>query len=309
MAHDHHHHGESRSDYFTEQLLTIFVVGALGFVAVQLYQGQMLGVILAKQFHLPVLIGGIVVLAIVVLRAIAVWREAGEVHDQHSHDDHAHKHVHGPDCDHDHHTPGHVHGPDCDHDHGHSHTHAAHDHSAEDHGHSHDLTWVFARMLVLLFPVALFVLGVPNKGFSPDYLARMLSGEESMGDKTLDAVADKAGTVMSFNDLNDAAFDPAKRESMQGQEAVLEGKFHKLGDKDFTLFRLKMTCCAADTIPLKVRIKVESGSLSGFKNSDGVSVKGQIQFIQLPGKSQFTPVIKVNDITDIRKIELANDYE
>ena len=61
MAHDHHHHGESRSDYFTEQLLTIFVVGALGFVAVQLYLGQMLGVILAKQFHLPVLIGGVVV--------------------------------------------------------------------------------------------------------------------------------------------------------------------------------------------------------------------------------------------------------
>ena len=120
----------------------------------------------------------------------AVWREAGEVQDEHHAHDHGHHdhpdhaHVHGPDCDHDHHKPGHVHGPDCEHTHGDA--HAAHDHSPDDHGHSHDLTWVFARMLVLLFPVALFVLGVPNKGFSPDYLARMLSSEESMGDKTLD---------------------------------------------------------------------------------------------------------------------------
>jgi hypothetical protein len=310
VAHDHHHHGESLRDYVTEQLLTIFVVGALGFVAVQMYRGQMLGWILAKQFHLPVLIGGVAVLSIVALRAIAVWREAGEMN---AHAHHDHKHVHGPDCDHAHdhaHDAGHVHGPDCDHDHSHDHghSHAGHDHSAADHGHSHDLTWVFARMLVLAFPVSLFALGVPNKGFSPDYVARMLDGDKAL-DKDLVAVASKEGTVMSFNDLNDAAFDPAKRESMEGQTAVLEGKFHKLGDKEFTLFRLKMTCCAADTIPLKVRIKVDNGSLSGFRNSDGVSVKGQIQFIQLPGKSQYIPVIKVADITDIKKVDIANEYE
>ena len=35
-------------------------------------------------------------------------------------------------------------------------------------GHSHDMSWVFARMLILVFPVALFALGVPNAGFSKE---------------------------------------------------------------------------------------------------------------------------------------------
>jgi hypothetical protein len=308
MAHDHHHHGSMR-DYFTEQLLTIFVVGLLGFVAVQLYRTDMLQFVLAPQFRYPVFVGGIAVLVVVVVRAVSVWREAGEVNAHaHSHDHAHHHHDHGQDCDHkhDHHEPGHVHGPDCNHDHDHKH---GHDHSHDDHGHSHDLSWVMARMLVLFFPIALWGLGVPNKGFSNDYLAKLVSPDTAL-DGDLKAVASKEGTVMSFNDLNDAAFDEAKRESMQGQSAVLEGKFRKIGDKEFTLFRLKMTCCAADTIPLKVRIKVEGGgSLSGFRDYDGVSVKGQIQFVQVPGKSQYIPVIKVNDITDIKKINLPNEYE
>jgi hypothetical protein len=317
MAHDHHHHGSMR-DYFTEQLLTIFVVGLLGFVAVQLYRTDMLQFVLAPQFRYPVFLGGVAVLAVVVIRAVSVWREAGEVNAQahtHEHAHHDHNHVHGPDCDHTHdhkHDPGHVHGPDCDHthDHGHSHAHAGHDHGHDDHGHSHDLSWVFARMLVLFFPIALFGLGVPNKGFSNEYLAGLLGDQDkSLGDAKLKDVASKDGSVMSFNDLNDAAFDEAKRESMQGQTAVLEGKFRKIGDREFTLFRLKMTCCAADTIPLKVRIILERDSLSGFKDYDGVSVKGQIQFIQVPGKSQYIPVIKVKDITDIKKVNLANEYE
>ena len=312
MAHDHHHHGSMR-DYFTEQLLTIFVVGLLGFVAIQLYRTGMLQFVLAPQFRFPVFLGGIAVLVVVVIRAVSVWREAGELNAQaHSHDHghhHDHNHVHGPDCDHGHdhkHETGHVHGPGCDH----GHSHAAQDHSHDNHGHSHDLSWVFARMLILFFPIALWGLGIPNKGFSNEYLGQMLGKNDVALDKQLPDVASKEGSVMSFNDLNDAAFDEAKRESMQGQTAVLEGKFRKIGDKEFTLFRLKMTCCAADTIPLKVRIKVEGGgSLSGFRDYDGVSVKGQIQFIQVPGKAQYIPVIKVMDITDIKKVDLPNEYE
>lgn len=308
MAHGHHHHGESLRDYFTEQLATIGVVGVLGFAAVQLYLADRLRFVLAEPFRLPVLLGGIAVLVVVAVRAVSVWREAGEMNATHSHAAHHHHHEHGPDCNHDH---DHKHGPDCDHshDHGHDHSHAAHDHSHDDHGHSHDPAWLAVRMLILAFPIALFFLGLPNSGFSNDYIAQMLGPESALGTSSLQSVAGKDGTVMSFNDLNDAAFDQAKRESMQGQSAVLEGKLRKLGDKEFTLFRLKMTCCAADTIPLKVRIFVENGTLSGLKDFEGVSVKGQIQFVQVPGKQQYIPVIKVADITDISKIDLKNEYE
>ena len=284
MAHDHHHHGESLRDYFVEQLLTIFVVGLFGAVAILMYNSGKLDYVLAKPFHVPVLVGGIAVLVLVAVRAISVWREAGEAQAK------AHSHSHD-----------HVHGPDCDHEHGHEHNHDhAHDHSAEDHGHSHDMAWVLARMMVLFFPVALFLIGVPNAGFSQDRIKKLLGNDESIGSAQLNDVANKDGTVVSFNDLNDAAFDEGKRSVFQGQSAVLEGRFRRLADKEFTLFRLRMTCCAADTVPLKVRI-VAPYAVSGLNDFEWVKVKGQIQFLPVPNTTpvRYIPVIKVADNGDI----------
>lgn len=318
MAHDHHHPGESLRDYFVEQLLTIFVVGAFGAVAILLYNSGKLELILAPQFHKPVLIGGIALVALVVVRAIAVWREAGQAqahaHDHHAHDHH-HHHEHGPDCDHSHdHKHDHVHGPDCDHshDHDHAHSHAhdhhGHDHSAEDHGHSHDLAWVFARMMILFFPVALFLIGVPSKGYSRAYLERMLGSETAIG-SDLGDVSARDGLVMSFNDLNDAASNEAKREAFQGQTAILEGLFKRLGDKEFTLYRLRMACCGPDAVPLKVRI-VTPYPLSNIPPDDWVRVEGQIQFVRIPNSDppRFVPVVKA-DNAKVNRVEAKNPYE
>jgi uncharacterized membrane protein YcgQ (UPF0703/DUF1980 family) len=322
MAHDHHHPGESTASYFVEQLLTIFVVGLFGAVAVLLYATDRLTNVLAPQFREPVLYGGIAVLVMTVIRAVAVWREAGQMkghsHDQHHHHDHSHEHghVHGPDCDHGHeHDHKHVHGPDCDHGHDHAHHDHSHhdhgDHSAEDHGHSHDIAWVLARMMVLFFPVALFLMGIPNnsKGYSPDRIRQLAGRDESIGDVNLSDVAKKDGTIVSFNDLNDAAMIEEKRKLFEGQTALLEGRFNRLGDKEFSLIRLRMTCCAADTIPLKVRI-VTPYALSGFNSMEWVSVKGQIQFIPMPN-GRYIPVIKVADNSDVQKLkdQSKNDYE
>jgi len=164
-------------------------------------------------------------------------------------------------------------------------------------------------MLVLAFPVTLYFLGIPNSGFSEDRLKKIAGDDKPLGAATgLSDVASKEGTVMRFSDLNDAAYDEAKRESLRGQTAVLEGLFKRLGDREFTLFRMKMTCCAADTVPLKVRI-VTPTALTGFKDMDWVEVKGQIHFLQVPNSNQFVPVIKVADVGDIKKVDKKNVYE
>ncbi|MBA4068083.1 MAG: hypothetical protein C0501_31150 [Isosphaera sp.] len=306
MAHDHHDHvhGADASGYFVEQLLTVLVCGLFGFAAVQLYRTGMLDKTLAPQFHLWVLVGGIVVLGLVVVRAVAVWREAGEL--QAAEAACAADHQHGPECDH-----GHDHGP-RGHDH-HDHDHDDHDHDDhdhDDHGHSHDLSWVFARMLVLVFPVLLFFLGLPDKTFSQEAQLNMVGKETEVGG--LRAVAAKGGNVFRFNDLNDAAFDPAKRESLEGQSATLEGRFKRLADKQFTLFRLKMTCCASDTVPLKARVIVPQ-ALTGFKDFDWVRVQGRIQFAAVPGgrpgAETYIPVIVVDDIKDVKQAPALNEYE
>jgi hypothetical protein len=336
-GHDHHHHGGSLRDYFVEQLLTIFVVGMFGLVAVLMYQDGRLRYILAKEFHLPVLIGGITVLLLVAVRAVSVWREAGRAgahghahahahdHDHHHHD-HTHAHDHGHTHDHGHahthdHGPElqHEHGPDCAHDHGHAHAHHGHAHShhhghshefdpgTDDHGHSHDLAWVFARMLVLFFPVALYLIGVPNSGFSPDRINKLLGSDEQVS-TDVGTVAQGEGSVMSFDDLNDAAYDERKREALEGQIGILEGRFRRLGEKQFTLYRLKMTCCAADTVPLKVRI-ITPTALSGFNDHDWVRVKGEVRFVKSPNVNQYIPVIAVADINDVQKAKARSEYE
>ncbi len=331
MGHGHHH-GESARDYFTEQLLTILVCGLFGFAAIQMYRNGMLE-FLAPQFRAPVLYGGIGVLLLVGLRAVAVWREAGELQNQAAAMGCGIDHTHGPDCDHD---PG-IGEPD---------------HTAADHTHSHDMSWTFARMLILVFPVALFFLGLPNATFSKDRQLAMAGSDSALGAQLLKEMAADAtvieekdqgngvhvrllrtktglkirqttstgsdepklelvkeeGRQMRFNDLNDAAFDEAKRNSLGGQTAVLEGRFKRLGDKQFTLFRMKMTCCAADTVMLKVQIVVPQ-ALSGYNDFDWVKVKGQIQFLPDPTGKQFIPVLMVADITDVIKGDAKNEYE
>lgn len=346
MAHTHPHPGESLRNYFTEQLLGILVCGGLGFVAIRMYSNGMLNYILAKDFHLPVLAGGVAILTVIVLlRAIAVWNEAGALQAP-AYD--------GPEC-----GPDHVHDANCTHDHG----IPGHTHDHGDHAHSHDMSWVFVTMLILVIPITLFVIGMPSSamaalaGRAEAKLAGRNSAPEealasaSLRDQAKDATVEKeekqadgssvrtlktasglriretvptsgepkyalisadGGTEFRFNDLNDAAFDEEKRKSLEGQTAILEGRFKRIADKDFTLFRMKMTCCAADTVPLKVRIVVPQ-AINNINNFDWVKVKGQIQFVKVPGGKSgvetYIPVIMVADLADVRPETPKNEYE
>jgi hypothetical protein len=277
MAHNHHRQcGASHRGYFAEQLLTILVAGILGLAGILMYRNGQLGYILALQFHRPVLIGGVAVLVLVVVRAVLVWRDAAQLHN------HCHDHARHP-----HHEPG----PGSD-----------------EHGHSHDLAWVFSRLLVLCFPVGLFLIGVPNSGFSQDYIRILVGGDDALtGDVA--AVAHRNGTVASLNELSAAAHDEGARERLTGQTAVLVGRVRVIDARQFTLFRLKMTCCAADVVPLKVRIVLRSGTLGGFYDFDWVEMKGRVQFAQAPNSDRYIPVIVVEDVQDIRRTEPRNDYD
>ncbi|MBY0515144.1 MAG: hypothetical protein K2P78_14720 [Gemmataceae bacterium] len=361
MAHDHHHHGDSLRDYFTEQLLNILVVGAFGFVALMMYSNGMARLILSEQFLTPLMLGGVGVLVVVALRAVTVWREAGEMrahaaaHDHHHHD-HGHAHGHG----HDHH---HEHGPNCDHSHDHEH-HALHHHEGHtdaDHGHSHDLSWTIARVLVLFFPIALYFLGLPSRELAAalaenrvgtdaematltqEEMAERAMGAEQVGAETREAdgrvvrilrpkqppelkettlpdgtkkyephVVLKDPIVMSFKDLNDAAGDDGKREGLEGETVVIVGRMNRVTDKQFTLYRMKMTCCSADMVPLKVRM-VAPQALAGYQNGEWVKVTGRLEFHQVTeGKvTHFVPVIRVPATSEqfIKKVPAESENE
>ena len=117
-----------------------------------------------------------------------------------------------------------------------------------------------------------------------------------------------SGKPRRFNELNDAALNEGKRKYMEGETVILEGRFKRLADKEFSLFRMKMTCCAADTVPLKVRIVVPQ-ALSNFSDFDWVTVKGQLQFLQVQGQDRYIPVIMVANNNDVAKTQPKNEYE
>ena len=187
----HSHSGcQSPKDYFTEQLLTILVCGGLAFVAIQMYRHDMLRHILVPQFHLPVLIGGVAVFVLVAVRAFAVWREAGELVPASDDPTCQVNHVHSAACNHP--LPGMPGAPNTD------------ENLVDDHGHSHDMSWVFARMLILVFPIALFSLGIPNAGLSPEAQARALGEDVALDAGTLKDMAQDA-TVEATETLSDGS--------------------------------------------------------------------------------------------------------
>ncbi len=284
--HDHnhgpahtHHHNDAR-DFYLEQLLSILICGLFGLVAVLMSRTGMLEILLAPEFHSWVFIGGIALLVITVIRGVSLWQAAGA----HTHTHDHHHHDHGEECGHDH-----KHGADCGHDH-----HHAHDHSADDHSHGN----IYWRVVVLAFPLLLFGMGLPNKGFSQARIERMLGNQVAFDDvKTVD---DKGGQVLTFDfaELNATSNDPGKRASYEGTRAKVKGQLSKVTGTQYTMYRLKMNCCAADQIPLTARIITDA--VTQYNNGDWVTVEGVLQFVQVPGKSHYMPVIRVKDLAKIQ---------
>lgn len=264
-AHDHAH---GDGEYYLEQLLTILVCGALGTVAVVMYANAMLGLLLAPAFHVWVLAGGVVLLALTAVRGAALWAAVGPSPTV------AEAHAHGPDCDH---PPGHGHTPAGGH-----------------HGHDHAPGAMYLKVIPFALPVLMCVMGLPNQSFSKEWVERRLGAAETIDVKNVAESANKDVIGFDFNELNAAAYDEAKRAEFEGRRIKVKGQLKKVSQKDYQLFKLKMTCCAADVIPLKARIRSEVViPESEFRDYDWVTVEGTLQFVELPDKRQFLPVIRI----------------
>jgi hypothetical protein len=403
MGHDHHHPKDQ--SYWMEQIATVALAGAVGGVAISMATNQNGLFFLANMFHGPVMIAGIALLVMVVVRAVTLWIEVGAQRATFVAPigDAAAVHQHGPGCSHDHdhahshgasaHDHDHSHG-DCahDHDHDHAHSHGAsgHDH-AHSHGagddHDHDHGWNPARFAVLLLPVVLFFMGLPNEGgqdaidepvpegFCAAIGIQLVEGKDGYphiseveagspaarqglraGDRLtqLAQLADKDGkpiatpevvslksvalesvrdqlagkkeanvrvTVeregaekpievtldrqemirLGFLELEQAKFEAQSRDFYDGQMVSVKGQFLP-GETPttFKLFRMKMTCCAADARPLDMRI-IAPARVERFRPGEWVVVEGRVEFHPNPnGKGDFIPTLQVPSMSRIR---------
>lgn len=233
MGHDHAH--DDPKAYYVEQLCTIGIAGALGGIAVMLYQRQLLW-FLAPKVQPWVLGGGIALLVLVAVRAVVVWFQAGkataDAHDHHHDHEHAHEHehdqghegitavpalglaAHDHDHDHDH----------CD-DHDHSHGHG----NGDDHGHQHG--WAPWRFVILLLPVVLYFLNMPNESMK-GYDKRDAATQYTLTDRSLNSLrAEKVPEAVL------AKLTPLKDKVVKTQEAFMKQLGEVLNPGEFESYQ------------------------------------------------------------------------
>lgn len=305
----HHHHNDDT--YFIDQLCMVGLSGAFGVICLSLYfwQVQMLNLLLAPQFHPFVVTSGFVLLAIALIRAATLWQEARPataikslpvVDHGHSHD-HEHDHANCHDHDHDH-----------DHDHSHSHSHShSHDHG-HDHSHDgHDHGWAPWRYVVMLVPIMLFMLGLPNKGpRAADHndeesrIAEMtreatqatslvgLDNWSRLGVLGKIAGDDALGQVVpaSFKDILDSVSDRALRAKYEDATVEIRGQF--VGDprdpRFFSLVRFKIGCCAGDAVDTRINI-FSREPITAIKRDSWAKVRGKVEY----GKRGDTVIVRL----------------
>jgi hypothetical protein len=248
----------------------------------------------------------------------------GHEHEHNHGHDHQHHHAHGDghshDHDHGHHHHDHSH---CDHDHSHSHAHThehaqshAHEHAhaaavqagpaggvpattglkqdapvaapaaapapAHNHGHGHDghdHGWAPWRYAVLLLPVAIYFV-VPLEALSS-------TGGQAVD---VDASAVSSGQMekeissITFQQLELAALYPENRSMYEGKTVRLVGQYVGKNNREFTLRRFKISCCAADAVPLNAVIMIDPAS------KDTLDVdRLQNKWVQVTGRVAFLP--------------------
>lgn len=328
MAHSHAHaHGEAASEYFRDQLCTIASCGFLGAIGVLMYNSPMQKIILAPAFEAPVLIGGIALLVIVFIRAVSIWKVAGMVqppephtgHDHaHGHDhSHAHSHAHDHSHSHAHSHAHHAEGEKCDHpshEGGHDHGEAEEGHEDHDHGSS---PWQY---IVLMIPIALYFLNLPNSGFSSEGIEKIFN-QEKIEVKMVHYPASALVTstllyseksqitrpIASMNELNLMTLSPAARAANEGNRVSLKGMYLQNSDHEFDLFKLKRVCCGADALPIRARI-ISQKPIEKMPPRTWLNVTGELHFVKTP-KGEWVSVILVENPEDIVPAEKDTEFE
>jgi hypothetical protein len=296
MAHTHSH--EDQTTFYVEQIFTIGVCGAIAGVCLLLFflRRPMLDLMLSADQHPRVLFGGIGLLCLVLIRAVYVWIAAGQTAAKAANANHNHNGDHNHDHDHGHADHDHAH---CNHDHEHEHEQESltmagdHEHFHDHHGHEHG--WAPWRYALLIVPVVLFVLNLPNQGKSADKESDIANQVGDVGN----TAAKGDNFRIGFNQLERAARNEYVRENIAGTTVRLTGEFKGERRDSFTLIRYKRNCCAADAIALKAVIMIDP-KLTKTGNfwvdpdkyrQKWVQITGRVEFSKAPNSNEYIPVI------------------
>ena len=294
---------------------------------------------LAPQFYSFVLGSGVILVLLAVLRGMALWME---VRTQRSREVQPAEAIvslpllvqampaapepaatascEAPDHEH----CGHDHDHDHDHAHGHGDAHHHHEHDAPGHDHDHDHSWAPWRYVLLLVPVILFFLGIPNepppvKAVTPEVdhsreasfttswiaMAAMPSPWMQAGKLLSGAMSRPAGEAqaLDFQTLEDSASKVEFRKMWAGRFVRVIGQYvpnrNPANDRVFSLGRFRINCCRQDAVALNVPI-IASEAIRNIKANDWIQVTGEIQY-RLDERGLYHTQLMVHSKDDVVK--------
>ena len=159
--------------------------------------------------------------------------------------------------------------------------------------------------MLLMLPVILFLLGLPNK---------TIEGREvQFKQDELNAIEmkDKGNKVvpLSFLELEKASMNVNVRDDLAGRPINVTGKYLGNDPAHFTLVHFKINCCAADAIQLNAVILVNPADQKKFKldpaqyTGQWVSVTGRVYFVpQSNGEFRTVVILEPSDDKPLSKL-------
>ena len=158
----------------------------------------------------------------------------------------------------------------------------------------------------MLIPVGFYFLGLIPSAFSD------LGAINTDFDEAGRPIVAKGGDVIrGFLELERAAATEASRQAYEGRKAEVTGQavVNNTDPRRFGLVRYKISCCAADAVPLNMRIEVSDADSAGTAFSTQtlakkwVTVTGIIQFRKIRGSEEYVTVLeaKANDVETLPK--------
>ena len=180
----------------------------------------------------------------------------------------------------------------------------------EEHNHGW-APWTYA---ILIIPAVLFFLGLPEDGYAkrgaknyeldPTVYQKCVAFAHLTGGMVFPELNRSEKVHLRFSDMVVIASRESSRRHYEGKTVTLRGMFVGIPGKDmeFTLKRVKVTCCGADATMLQSRI-VSTTPLPRFREEEWVEIEGQLSFAKVAGRDEYVPVIQLPDKESVRSIE------
>jgi hypothetical protein len=158
------------------------------------------------------------------------------------------------------------------------------------------------------------------KGLSVDEAAKKLRGEAGTRIRLRirseaeprEVELTRASDVINvtFGEMATFAYSPERRRAYQGRTARMLGQFAGSDPNNFDLVRVKITCCAADAIPLGVKVMRDPSlkqDLEKLPSNTWVEVTGRLQFGKRKDREEYVTILLVSSPKDVQTKEAPAD--